>query len=119
MQEQKDSLAAGSEPKRLTVRQLMKLRLRQDDLFTVLYAYVRKYSPTQDDMLYEGDDQTKDELKTKAYQIAKEIKVDYRLNLTRMVDHVMQLVRNREYANARRYIRQRVHEIESEIKALG
>lgn len=119
MQEQKDSVIVGSEPKRLTVRELMKLRLRQDDLFTVLYAYVRKYSPTQDDMLYEGDDQTKDELKTKAYQIAKEIKTNYHLNLTKTVDHVTRLVRDRQYGLARKYIRQRVHELESEIKALG
>lgn len=110
-----DSMKAHSS----TDKEWAEAKLKEDDLYTLLHAYVRKFYPSPDLMLYGGEDLSASELKTMIDETTKKLKTSYGLDLNAVVKHVNDLVSHQQYDEAISYIRQHAEKVEQAIQALG
>jgi len=102
----------------LKTQKLLDAKLQEDNLYTLLYAYVGTFAPTPDLMIYTGKKQSADEIKTSIDQSLQKLRDVYQVNLAPTAQQVFDLVSKEAYASAKSYLRERVQKVEREIKAL-
>jgi len=104
----------------VTKEEAMAQLLREDNLYTYLYAYVRKFAPSAHYMVYVPDDEPAESLLRKAHDAAKELdRLQMNSNrLSAFVERIEGIVKRHDYQEALALLQPRIDRVEEDIRRL-
>ncbi|MBZ0283183.1 MAG: hypothetical protein K8L97_20775 [Anaerolineae bacterium] len=102
----------------LKTHERLDVKLREDDLYTLLYTYVDAFAPTPDLMVFTGKKRSAAEIKVSIDQSLKQLRNTHQVDFSPVAQKVFDLVGKALYDPARNYLRDRIQKVEQEIKTL-